>query len=176
MRWLTFMLLAALMLTLQSTVAPHLALFGARPDLLLPVVVFFALHAPPRDAIVGGWLIGLCADLMSVERLGLIALSYVLVATGVVSVREHLFRYSHVTQFVVALLACFMVRVGWIVYCRVLYSVADSLLVDLMTNVLLVSVYTAAWAPLLHTALLRMSPVFRMARPRYTYARQGRTW
>jgi len=58
MRWLSFLLLGVVLLTLQSAVAPRIELLGARPDWLLVVVVFFAMHAPPRDAVIGAWIIG----------------------------------------------------------------------------------------------------------------------
>ncbi|MGB2986428.1 MAG: rod shape-determining protein MreD [Phycisphaerae bacterium] len=170
MRWLTFMLLVVVVLTLQSAVAPRLELFGVRPDWLLVVVVFFALYAPARDAAIGAWIIGGCAGLMTIERLGLIALSYTLVAMAVSPVREYLFRDRAVTRFIVTLLACLLVRIAWTIYCRVLYDPVDSLLVDLAMNVLLASVYTAAWAPLLHKGLWRMSRTFGLKRPRYTFA------
>ena len=170
MRPLAFILLAAIMLTLQSSVAPRLELVGARPDWLLLVVVFLALHARASDAVIGAWIIGVCADLMTVERLGLIALSYGLVATVVVSVRDYLFRYRMVTQFVVTLAACLLVRVAWTVYHHTLYGPAGPLLVNLTMDVLLASIYTAAFAPPLHRGLLRMSRTLGLARPRYTYA------
>ena len=51
MRWLTFAILAILVLTLQAAVAPRIELFSARPDFLLIVVVFLGLYAPSKDAI-----------------------------------------------------------------------------------------------------------------------------
>ena len=74
------MLLAVLALTLQSAIAPRLAIFGVRPDWILVLVVFFALHGRRRDAVIAGWSLGMCADLMSIERVGLLALSYALAA------------------------------------------------------------------------------------------------
>ncbi len=170
MRWLTFLLLAAVVLTLQSSLAPRLEVFGARPDWLLVVVVFFALYAPPREAAIAAWIVGAAADLMTVERLGLLALTYALVAVAVASVRDYLFRHRAVTRFVVTLVASLLVRAGWMVYRRVLYDPADRLLADLAADVLMGSIYTAAWAPLLQAGLWRMSRVFGLARPRYTYA------
>ncbi len=170
MRWVTFTILAAIMLTLQSAIAPRLELFGARPDWLLVVVVFFALHASPKDATLGACIVGGCADLMTIERLGFLALSYGLAAVAVASVREYLFRRRAVTQFIVTLIVCLLLRLAWTVYRRMSYDAASSLLTTLMIDVLLVSVYTAAWAPFLHTALLGMSRTFGLPRPRYTYA------
>ncbi len=170
MRWIPFLLLAVVVLTLQTAVAPRLELFGARPDWLLVVVVFFALHAPPRDAAIAAWIAGGCADLMTIERLGLLALSYLLVAVAVTSVREVLFRSQGVTRFLVTLAAGLLLRLAWTVYRGVLYGPPDSLLADLAIGVVMASVYTAAWAPPVHMLLSRMSRAFGLRRPRYSYA------
>ncbi|UCC29469.1 MAG: rod shape-determining protein MreD [Phycisphaerales bacterium] len=174
MRWLSFILLAATALTLQSAIAPRFELFGVRPDWLLVVVVFFAMHAPPRDAAIGAWIVGGCADLMTIERLGLMALTYTLVAVVVASVRNYVFRDRALTQLLLTLVMSVLARLAWTVYSRLLYDPGQALLVDLTLQVLMASVYTAVWAPVLHKALLRMSRVFGLARPRYTYAGQQR--
>ena len=170
MRWVMFILVALVVLTIQSAVAPRVELLGARPDWLLVIVVFFALHACRRDAVLAAWMVGACADLMTIERFGLIALSYVLVALCVLSCRDYLFRLSSMTQFVVTMVACFLVRSGWIVYGRVMYGFADTLLSDLMIDVIATSVYTAFWAPPVHICFLRIRGAFGLARPRYGYA------
>lgn len=170
MRWLTFFLCGGLALTLQSAVAPRLQLCGIRADGLLVFVVFFAMHARLPDAVVGAWIIGACADLMTIERAGLISMSYVLTAVWVASVRDHLFRYRVITQFVVTLMAALLVQVGWFVYRRLLYHPPDPFLTDLAVHALLASAYTAAWAPPVHKVLLAMPGTLGLARPRYTYA------
>lgn len=169
MRWLTFFLLAAVVLTLQSAVAPRLEVLGARADWLLVIVVFFSLYAPRREAVISAWIVGMAADLMTVERLGLLALSYALAAVGITSVREHLFRYRAATQFVVTLVVCLLLRAAWLVYRRVSYDMAEPFLADLTVDVL-AAIYTALWAPLLHKGLLGMSGMLGLARPRYSYA------
>ena len=171
MRWLYFMLLCVVLLTLQSAGARLFELFGGRPDWLLVVVVFFAMRAPPRDAIIGAWIIGGFADLMTIERLGLLALTYGLAAVAVVSAREFIFRERALTQFLVTLVAGLSIRCAWLVYSRALYDPAAGLLMDLAVGVLFVSLYTAAWAPLCHKGLLGMSRFWGLKRSRYTYAR-----
>lgn len=170
MRWFTFLLLAAIVLTLQSCLAPRLEVLGARPDWLLVVVVFFSLYARPREAAIGAWIIGAGADLMTIERLGLLALTYTVVAVAVAAAREYVFRHRAVTRFLVTLAASLLVSTGWMVYRHVLYDSTDSLLSGFSTDVIIGSIYTAAWAPLLQTGLWRMSRVFGLPRPRYTYA------
>ena len=171
MRWFSFAMLVALLLVLQSTLAPRFELFGARPDWLLVAVVFFAMHVAPREAIIGSWILGLSADLMTIERLGLMAVTYALIAMAVVSVRDYLFRRQALTQFIVTVAACVAVRLAWTVYVRLLYDPAQSVLVSLIQNVVWGSIYTAAWAPIVHQSLLRISRTLGVPRPRYTFAR-----
>ncbi len=170
MKWFPFALVSLTLLALQSAVAARVSLFGAQPDWLLVAVVFFALQVPARDAVVAAWVIGLGADLMTLERLGLIALTYLAVAVVVVNVREFVFRYSRVTQFLMTLVACLSVRALWLTYHRALYDQAGSVWLDVLCGVLVTSIYTAAWAPLFHSGMLKMGKAFGIAVPRYSYA------
>ncbi len=173
MRWLVFLIIIVFLLTAQSALAHRVALMEARPDWLLVVVIFVALHARRHDAILGAWLVGMCADLMTLERCGLIAMSYVLVAVAVISVRDFLFRDRGLTQFFVTLAACLAVQLVWLVYRRTMYDLTSSLPSDLAIGVVVKSVYTALWAPLLHAVLLRMRKTLGITAPRFGYA--GRT-
>lgn len=178
MRWLTFMILVAAALTLQSAVAPRLEVFGARADWLLVVVIFFGLYAPAGDAVFGGWIIGIAADLMTIERLGLLALSYALAAMLVVAVRDYLFRDRAVTQFILALTVSLILRAAWLIFRRVLYGPSGASLWECSADLVWASLYTAAWAPLLGAILLGRSHWFGIPRRRYTYAglqEMGRT-
>ena len=170
MRWFPVILLIGLTVCLQTTVARRLALFDVGPDWLLVLVVFLAFYAPPREAAILGFVIGLTADLMTIERLGLVAFSYLCVAVGVGAMRDSLFRHERSTQFLVVLFACFLVRLGWLVYCRVAYDPVQTLGSMFAKNVLLVSIYTALWAPVWHSVLFRLLRVLGIPRPRYTFA------
>ena len=167
MRWLTFLICAAVVLTLQAAVAPRLELMGIRPDWVLVVVVFFALHARVPDSILGAWMIGFCADLLTIERFGLLSVSYGLTAVFIVSIRDYVFITSTVTQAVVTLVAGLRLRTAWMVYRRNLYDVPETIAFDLVTQVCLASLYTVAWAPLIQRPLLHMSRRLGLVPPRY---------
>ena len=166
MRWVTFMLCAACALVLQSTIAPRLEILGCRPDWLLIVVVFFAMHARRSDAAVGAWIIGACADLMTIERPGLLALSYLLAAVAVASIREYFFRYRSLTQAVITGVASLVIHTVWAVYRHVLYDPGEPFLIGFVTAVILASVWTAVWALVFHKILLQMLGAFGINRPR----------
>lgn len=61
MRWFRF---AALVLAATILQKGMLARFGFRPDLLLVLLVFFAVHCSTSDAIISSFAIGLAADLI----------------------------------------------------------------------------------------------------------------
>ena len=169
MRWLSFVICALVFITLQSAVAPYLQVFGARPDWLLVVVVFFALYARGADAVMGAWLIGFIADLMTIEQFGLMSLSYALAALVVVGLRDFLFKYHAVTQFMVTLAICALVRSAWAMFCLMQYENASWTVAGLLVNALIVALYTAAFAPPVDRLLLKMSGLLGLPRRRYTF-------
>jgi rod shape-determining protein MreD len=63
-------------LLLQLTVIGRLPVPGAAPDLLLVLVVAFALAEGPMSGMVNGFVAGLLADAMSAHELGRLALAY----------------------------------------------------------------------------------------------------
>ncbi len=76
-----FLLGAASVLTallVQSTVLARLPLPGGAPDLLLVLVVAFALAEGPLSGAVTGFVAGLLADLVSDHEVGRVALVYAL--------------------------------------------------------------------------------------------------
>lgn len=159
MRWLPFAILVVLAVALQTTVAPRLALVGAVPDWILVLVVFYALNAPTWHALPCGWAAGLLADLMSVERFGLLSLTYGCVAAGVGAVREWVFVRHPLTQFAVTLGAALAIRVAWAVYCAALGQPGEP-----VGRLMWTCVYTALWAPLIHGGLLRISALLGLGR------------
>ena len=63
-------------LLLQFTVVGRLPLPGSAPDVVLVLVVAFALAEGPMSGLVTGWSAGLVADALSVHQLGRLALAY----------------------------------------------------------------------------------------------------
>jgi rod shape-determining protein MreD len=176
MRWLTWITLAVVAVVVQSTLAPRFALWGLRPDWLLALVLFAALFAPSRDALLASWILGLLADLMSLERCGVQALTYLLVAWVTVLLREYLFRYRLLTQFVLAAGVAIGVRFLWWGYQAVLYPAAETHVLARLTDCLFGGVYTAAWAAAMVHLLSRRARWFGFPQPRYAHASFGGRW
>jgi len=166
MRWLTFIIAAGLILTVQSALAPRMELAGCRPDWILVAVVFVALRFDRMDVPIVAWMLGFGADLLSIERPGLQALSYTLAAVGIASVREHVFRETIKTQLAVTIVACVVLRTAWLVYRHFMYDRTGYVLYDTAIDVILGSAYTACWAPPIHRAV---SSTARLSRGANSY-------
>ena len=169
MRWLTYAILAVITLTLQGSVAFRFELAGLRPDWMLAVVVLVALYARPQDAVIGAWCLGLAADLMTLERLGFMALTYALIAWLVVAVRPFLFRYRAATQLLVTVAAALLVQSVWGVYRLCVYPDPAWSAGGAWAEIGLGAIYTGLWAPLIGKPLLRCARLLGFARPRYSY-------
>ena len=121
MRWSVFAGCAAAGLILQTTVAARTAIADVRPDWVFVLVVFFGLYAPRIDACLAGWVLGLGMDLLSVERLGLLATAYCVTAVIVNLIRDLVFLKHAGTHFVVTLVAALLLQAGLAGYRLLLY-------------------------------------------------------
>lgn len=168
-RWLPLAALLVAAITLQATMAPRLQIGLIRPDLLLVIVVFLALHAAAGDAVLGAWILGMCADLMTLERLGLMSCSYALAALLIVAVRQYVFRYWAVTQFFVTLAVCAIVQTVWCLYRWMAYVEPYGMPGGALGEITAVAVYTALLSPFIQQPLQRLGRLFGFARPKYRY-------
>lgn len=84
LNWAILLLAAAL---LAWVALPRYVPDGLRPDLLLILVVFTALSAPPEDALALSWFAGFVKDILTVGPLGEYALLYLLLAAGLLRVK-----------------------------------------------------------------------------------------
>ena len=103
MRWPAYFLLAYLMLGVQLGVGAFAPVRGVGPDLVLLVVVFVSLHAPPAEAMLGGLVLGAMQDLVTLQPLGLFAFAYGLLAWFVSRSAQYVRRGHPLTHVAFAL-------------------------------------------------------------------------
>lgn len=103
MRWLTYFILAYLIIALQLALSGFLNWGSAVPNLVLPAVVFVAINARREEALLGVFILGLLQDLFTQRQPGLYAFSYALVGLFVVGARPSLYRDHPLTHFFVTL-------------------------------------------------------------------------
>jgi hypothetical protein len=164
MRWIFVIILAYVVLLLQTTVVGLITLntetLGAiGPDLAAVAAVFLALHGRSvADVMIAAWVLGIALDLnvsggfANSTVVGPMALGYCLGTAAVFHIRELLFRDWFVTQIVLTFLFCIVAHGTWILWqaLSVQESLSWSLLGELALQGLLLSFYTALLAPVGH--------------------------
>jgi rod shape-determining protein MreD len=167
MRWIPFLILAYLVVLLQTTAGQFLTIKTAGigsigPDLTALVAVFVAFYARNWvDAVLAAWALGLAIDLTAaggpgaVTVVGPMSIAYC-VATGLLfRVREAFFRERALTQALLAWAFCLLAHGLWVT--------AQSLLAagemtwrgygQTLLQAAALACYTAVLMPMVHFAL-----------------------
>ncbi len=174
MRWIGFIVIAGIVVTMQASLGPWLSVGGVRPDLCLVFVVFLSLRVRAGDAGIGAFFMGVAGDLMSIERFGLLAVSYMLVAMLVSFAKEFLFR-RHVVAFVaVTLVAGLVLRMSWLIYRHLLYDSSERIAAALLDDVFGGAVYSAFFALISSGGLVSISAVFCEDKSGYAHSTRNR--
>jgi rod shape-determining protein MreD len=135
-------------LLFQTAVFPHLAVFGLKPDVLMVVVVCWALLYGPAEGFVAGLAAGLVQDLTFGQYIGLFALAKTLVGFGVGVVAGKIFRETIWVPTAAVGVAVFAHEfVVWV--CLVALHVPAPA-VNIITVGLPVAVYSTLLAPLVY--------------------------
>jgi len=174
MRWAPFMILAAVLLLVQTTLARVLVFVVAPvgpvgPDLLAIAALFFALRARSgADAILAAWVLGFGLDLAaaggtgSTTAVGPMAVAYALAAWLAFSIREAFFRERLTAQVFLALLCCSLAHLVWVT-AQSLLAGSWSSYGRLLLQAACLSAYTAVLTPLGLAGLTRLQRWFLLA-------------
>lgn len=119
MRWLTYFILAYVVVAVQIAVSPFVAYHGAAPNLVLLAAIFIAVNASRDAALLGCFILGFLQDLVTHQQPGLFAFSYGLVALFVINTQQVVYREHPLTHFSLALAggliaACVLLLHGFI--------------------------------------------------------------
>lgn len=154
MKWISFAILAGVAIVLQTAVTPFIEIQSIRPDLMFILAVHYALWGPWPEAAIAGWLLGLLADMQSLDRIGIHAFCFGLAAWAILRIRQVVFRDHAATQIVITLIFTVLVQLIVELYRRWGTTGPST---SLVWPALLTGAYTAACTPYLHWALIRMS-------------------
>lgn len=120
MRWFLFSILAYACLVVQTTffrpglLALEIGGHWFKPDLLVILGVFLAMHFKPAEVFVAGWCLGLVWDLTGVVgRIGTGAILFSVVLVGANYARPSLGRPRVMLDLGLALAVVFVVHMGW---------------------------------------------------------------
>lgn len=146
--------LVAVVLTLHTTVLDRVVVYGAKPDLLLAIVVYVSLRWGPVAGTIAGFVLGLLQDAQSLHGLGMNAAAKAVVGYAISHTWEALDKESVYTQMVIILAAGLL---HGLVFC-ILYSgseisTAPGLFLRLGVPG---AAYTAVSAPLLLAIIQRV--------------------
>jgi rod shape-determining protein MreD len=177
MRWLTYFMLAYVSLGAQVALRGYFDIKGAEPNLVLLVVIFVAVNAPREAALGGAFMLGLMQDLLTLQPMGVWAVSYGLVAMFVISTHEIVYREHPLTHFSLALtggILCTVLVVihGWIypmIWGRGTSPAAHNPEMVVMHRpsvmaLLAGAIYTAILGPIVLGVLQRMKKAFAFRR------------
>lgn len=174
MRWIPFVILAWLLVIVQTTLGRVLTLSGTPigsigPDLLAIVAVFVALQARSgQDAALAGWVLGLALDLTaaggvaSPTVIGPMPIAYALASGLIYWLREAVFRERALIQALLAALFCLVAHGIWVTAqsLRAAGQMTWSAYGEVLVQAVALAVYTALLTPLGYWALRRVRRVF----------------
>jgi len=153
MRMTTFIILAIAAVIADSSLAPEIEILGARPDLLVLVVVYGSLALGARPATIAGFVMGLVADSEMPEYLGLHALALGVIAYTCAGVWDRLVKTNVLVQCGVLLVAA---MVHDVIYYGVYYRNHLDMLARFLVRVSVPgAIYTAALGALVFVVAAR---------------------
>jgi rod shape-determining protein MreD len=170
MKWLIYLVCAAAVVIIQTNIAPRLMIWGGRPEFCFILAVFFGLHRPAHEAALAGLILGLTADLHSVERLGVLTICLGLISLIVGSIRDYVFTTHPVTHFWVTMVVTAIAQSGLLLYAGATLGYPVDQLGIWMKSVVWTSVYTGlAAVPTMHV-FWRLARWAGMRAARYSHS------
>lgn len=155
MRFIPTLILAYLVLGLQSGLAQHIQIRDASPNLVLPVVIFIALYASRDSALLGSYILGLMQDMLSMVPLGVNPLIYGAITAAVRMTQPAIHREHWLTHILLGLAGGVLQGVILTIVGLRMPEVRAPL------EMLVVStLYTAALCPILLLPLLKSRRIF----------------
>ena len=133
------------LLPVQSSVLPHVAIENAAPDLLLLLLVFVCLYVKRPDVFFAAWLIGLMRDVYSQQPLGMHAAIYLMLCLAICRLRREIFSAHALTRMVLTALTSIALGALGLVLTLALYPHAS--LSVMLRQVALATVCTTAICP-----------------------------
>ena len=104
MRYLKWPILFVACFILQTSFVPSLAVFGAKPDLIMIILFFFSIRYGVMPGLFMGFLLGLTQDLYSPAILGQNALTKTLVGACIGLFNEKLMRTDPIVKTIILFL------------------------------------------------------------------------
>lgn len=137
----------------QTTLLPHLAVYGVTPDAYLIFTVFFSLNADIKHASFVNWVNGLSKDLFSLAPFGVSAFLFVLIGYFIGRSKGFVFKEHPLTQVIITFLAAISYGFGCLIF--ILISSGKVALVIAAQKVVCSALYSAIISLLLYLVFKR---------------------
>ncbi|MCB9857805.1 MAG: rod shape-determining protein MreD [Phycisphaerales bacterium] len=160
MRWIPFLILLYFGAVVQTTIAPVIEIHSIRPDLLIILAVYYALHAQRYDALLACWCTGFLIDLTSIgyashSNVGVHAVGLGVAGVLIVGMRDYTIQDSPFTQMIYCFATRLFVTCIMILHLTYVLDVEGAAIRFLIIGVW-EAVYTGLLAPYAFWALRRM--------------------
>ncbi|MDK2823324.1 MAG: rod shape-determining protein MreD [Clostridia bacterium] len=155
MRYFVLALLGFLSLILESTIFNELIIAGVKPDLVLVIVILFALFNGPRQGALVGLGLGLLEDIYLAKYIGLNAISKFTIGLIVGFMEKRMYK----DNFLVPVLGLFF---GSLIYCAIYFIYSGMVGYPLSFGRLLkialpMAIYNTCFAPFIYGRFYKAS-------------------
>ena len=158
MKWSTFIVLGAVTLICQTTIAHVITIYSIRPNWMFVLAVHYALWGPWPEAAIGAWFLGLAVDVQTMSaggRIGLYAFSFGAAAWLIIRIRAVFWREHPLTQLSLTFVFALAIEMAADLY-RHRVDLGATPTSSLFWPTFFAAVYTAAFTPYMHWALIRL--------------------
>jgi rod shape-determining protein MreD len=162
---LSYLILLAAFI-LQTTVVPHLKIFGVQPDLILIVVVTYAFLYGPVAGSIAGFFGGILQDMVLIRGIGFNALGKAIMGYLGGMVEKAMFADNIILIMIAIFLATIL---NQLIYSGLFFLIGEKIHLwsTFLTLILPSAVYNAVLAPFIYHLLYRIvvfdkkAPVFK---------------
>jgi len=151
----SFYIISIAAFLIQLLLLDHIKIAGAKPDLLVLLVVFFAIFFGPGIGAEAGFIYGLFKDIYSLDLFGvnIVPLSLLGIITGVLSPK--LFRESRLTQLLLVFISSVLYMIIHYFVSSLILKISYATLPEYLTGLILPSsFYTAMLSLILFPVLI----------------------
>lgn len=151
MKWYLLILLSLLFVVFEVAFPASWQLGDSHPEFALLLTIYLVLYARAQDTLCAAWLVGFTKDLFCADRLGTHSLIYLAGAIALLRLRRHLYREEILVQLALAFCGTFLASMVYML--QLSLSMPQLYVADYWRQMLVVSLYTAACAPLVFLLL-----------------------
>lgn len=155
MRYLILGFLGFFSLILESTLFNEIMIAGVKPDLILIIVILYAIFNGPKEGALIGLFLGLLEDLFLSKYIGINALTKLVVGFLIGSLEKRIYKENFLVPTVALFFGSLIYGLLFIIFSNMLgYSLG---IVKIIYVVLPMSIYNTCFAPFVYGSFYKAS-------------------